>query len=247
MSLFSYEQVKGMNPGEFRVYNFVVSHLGTAHGMNIRQLAGAVGVSTTTVLRFCEKVGCSGYTELKYRMKQAAGTQGGHGAYDAAPAAQFISNSAKDPAFAEKIAQAAGIFADAGCIILYGDGASGMLARYGAYLFGSAGKAAFPAEGGYGAACPEGEHKTAVLILSSQGDSETVISRMERYKRAGAALVSITNTSQCPAAWASEINFPCYMPQICRDFGDGQMELASQVPAVYLLEKLAAELQGFLK
>ena len=66
MALFSYEQIKGMNPGEFRVYNFVASHLNKAHEMNIRQLAGAVGVSTTTVLRFCEKVGCSGYTELKY-------------------------------------------------------------------------------------------------------------------------------------------------------------------------------------
>ena len=27
MAVFSYEQLRNMNPGEFRVYNFIVSHL----------------------------------------------------------------------------------------------------------------------------------------------------------------------------------------------------------------------------
>ena len=27
MPVFSYEQLRNMNPGEFRVYNFIVSHL----------------------------------------------------------------------------------------------------------------------------------------------------------------------------------------------------------------------------
>ena len=247
MSLFSYEQIKGLNPGEFRVYNFVASHMDTVHEMNIRQLAGAVGVSTTTVLRFCEKSGCSGYTELKYRLRQAAAAQNKGGNFDAVPAVQYINCTAKDPAFADKLAHAAEIFANADLVILSGDGESGALIRYGVYLFHSIGKAAFLAEQGYGTACPSGKIRTAALLLTSQGDSEGILSVMNIYKRAGAALVSITNGEQCPAAQISDINFSCCMPEVSRSFGDRHTELASQIPVVYLLERLAAELQKFQK
>ncbi|WP_441299921.1 MurR/RpiR family transcriptional regulator [Breznakia sp. PFB1-11] len=39
--------------------------------MKIRDVAEAAHVSTTTVLRFCKKVGCDGYAEfkIKYRME----------------------------------------------------------------------------------------------------------------------------------------------------------------------------------
>ena len=38
--------------------------------MKIRELADGAHVSTTTVLRFCKKVGCEGYSEFKLRLKQ---------------------------------------------------------------------------------------------------------------------------------------------------------------------------------
>ena len=62
-----------MKPGEFKVYNYITSHMEEIPKMNIRQLAEAAGVSTTTVLRLCEKAGCEGYTELKYRIRQELG------------------------------------------------------------------------------------------------------------------------------------------------------------------------------
>ena len=247
MALFSYEQIKGINPGEFRVYNFVASHLNKAHEMNIRQLAGAVGVSTTTVLRFCEKVGCSGYTELKYRLRQAAAAKNKEESFDFVPAVQYITYCAGDQAFGEKLAQAAVICADADQVILSGDGGSGTLIRYGAYLLNSIGKAAFPAEPGSGTACPGGKTKNAVLILSAQGDGEEIVSVMNSFRRAGAALVSITNAEQCLAARISDVNFSCYMPEAYRGFGAGHMDQASQIPVVYLLERLAAEVQKYFK
>ena len=64
MELFSYEQISGLNSGEFRVYNYVATHMRKASEMNIRELAAASEVSTTTVLRFCSKIGCEGYTEF---------------------------------------------------------------------------------------------------------------------------------------------------------------------------------------
>ncbi len=38
--------------------------------MKIRELAEEVHVSTTTILRFCKKVGCEGYSEFRLKLKQ---------------------------------------------------------------------------------------------------------------------------------------------------------------------------------
>ena len=73
MSLFDPEQIRQMKPGEFKVYNYITLHMEEIPKMNIRQLADAAGVSTTTVLRLCEKAGCEGYTELKYRIRKELG------------------------------------------------------------------------------------------------------------------------------------------------------------------------------
>lgn len=37
--------------------------------MTIRELADAAGVSTTTILRFCRKLNCEGYSEFRVRFK----------------------------------------------------------------------------------------------------------------------------------------------------------------------------------
>ncbi len=245
MPVFSYEQLRNMNPGEFRVYNFIVSHLEAVPAMNIRQIAGSVGVSTTTVLRFCEKAGCSGYTELKYRIRQELASPTRTGSLDAEPAIQYMKTSPKDGVFAEKMAQAAKICADAGQIILSGNRESKPLIRYGAYLFSGIGKPAFTAEDGWGIVSPKEDSRPALLILSTWGGGEDILFLINRYKKAGAPLISVTNTGHCPAAQMSDVNFSCYMPEISRTSGHGHIELVSQIPVVYLLETLTGEIQRF--
>lgn len=247
MPVFSYEQLRKMNPGEFRVYNFIASHLDTVPEMNIRQIAERAGVSTTTILRFCEKAGCSGYTELKFRIRQELDRPDRRGSFDFDPAIQYMKTSVKDDVFAENMAQAAKICADAGQIILSGSSESKSMIRYGAYLLSSIGKAAFIAEDGWGTVCPEGDRKRAALILSLRGSGEEIISLINGYKKAGAALISVTNTEHCPAAQMSDVNFSYYMPEISRISRQGRTELVSQIPVVYLLETLTDEIQKIQK
>ena len=136
----------------------------------------------------------------------------------------------------------AGICKKAGLIILWGDGESGMVSRYGAYLLSSAGKAAFSAENGSGLSCPELDSGSVLLVLSASGEADETVERINRYKAAGASVISITNTAQCPAAQMSDINFACYMPEI---YGEtDHISRISQIPAVYILERLAVEVQS---
>ena len=245
MSLFEYEQIRGMRPGKFRVYNFIVSHMDRIPEMKIRQISEACGVSTTTVLRFCEKAGCEGFTELKYRIRRELSEDKRPAGFDSAPALQFIKSAEYDPEFSEKTVLAAEMCSRAAQIILYGDGGSSTLTRYGAYMFNSMGKSAFPAEQAYGTVCPGTDIKSTLIVLSIEGEKAETVSMINRYKLSGAFVISIMNTEHCTAAEMSDINFSCYMPDM--DSGAGRERKISQIPAVYILEVLAAGVQRRLR
>ena len=49
MSLFEYEQIRGMRPGEFRVYNFIVSHMDRIPEMKIRQIFKAADAQIMSI------------------------------------------------------------------------------------------------------------------------------------------------------------------------------------------------------
>ena len=51
--MFTHEMVKSFNQLEMDVYNYIVQNEDKVIYMKVRELADAVHVSTTTVLRFC--------------------------------------------------------------------------------------------------------------------------------------------------------------------------------------------------
>ena len=68
---FTYSQVESLNETEAYVYNYVVKNTKKVLNESIRELANDTHVSTATVMRFCKKMGCEGFTELKYRLKES--------------------------------------------------------------------------------------------------------------------------------------------------------------------------------
>lgn len=67
--MFTCEQIRSLNNLEIEVYNYVITHMDRMLRMKIREVADETHVSTTTVLRFCAKMGCDGYAEFKYKLK----------------------------------------------------------------------------------------------------------------------------------------------------------------------------------
>ena len=68
---FTYSQVESLNETEAYVYNYVVKNTKKVLNESIRELANDTHVSTATIMRFCKKMGCEGFTELKYRLKES--------------------------------------------------------------------------------------------------------------------------------------------------------------------------------
>ena len=66
--MFTHEMIKSFNQLEMDVYNYIISNEEKVVYMKVRELAEEVHVSTTTILRFCKKVGCEGYSEFRFHL-----------------------------------------------------------------------------------------------------------------------------------------------------------------------------------
>lgn len=65
------EMMTSLNPNEQTILQYIYTHPTEVEGATIRELADQLTVSTTTILRFCKKIGLVGYSELKYIIKQS--------------------------------------------------------------------------------------------------------------------------------------------------------------------------------
>ena len=56
--------IEKLTKNEYEILDYVIKHMNEIHNQNIREVAAACFVSTTTFLRFVRKIGFSGYSEF---------------------------------------------------------------------------------------------------------------------------------------------------------------------------------------
>ena len=132
MELFTPQQIKNLNELELLVYQYIIEHPNTVPFMRIRELAAEAHVSTTTVLHFCKKVGCDGYAQFKWKLKEQAGSAQGSRLPDTLGELQNFLWKVGTPEYDAALDEAAGMIARAERVFLVGIGNSGSIAEYGA-------------------------------------------------------------------------------------------------------------------
>jgi DNA-binding MurR/RpiR family transcriptional regulator len=132
--MFSHAAIASLNNLEMMVYNYVVKNRDKVMYMTIRELADGAGVSTTTVLRFCRKLQCEGYSEFRVRFKlyleQNEPQQANFGASEIISFFKSVNNDEFDTL----LDKAVDIILSSERIIFVA-GTSGALAKYGARFF----------------------------------------------------------------------------------------------------------------
>ena len=63
--MFSYDELQKYNETDIRIYKYIVSNFEKIQYITIRELAEELQVSTSTILRFCNKNEFTGYGEFK--------------------------------------------------------------------------------------------------------------------------------------------------------------------------------------
>lgn len=240
-TLFTYERISQLNKIEIMMFNHIVSHPAEVVDMTIRELASDLHVSTTSVMRFCSKLGCSGFSEFKFKLREYL-----EGACDVSPesdlaiAADFFER-ARTGTLSEEVRRAARVINEKELVFFIGVGTSGTMGKYGARYLSNLGKMAFylgdpfyPIENGdYG--------NTAVVALSVSGEQRFLFRQVKGLKENGATIISITNSRQCTLAEMSDLNIAYYVPMTLLP---GKYNVTTSIPVVYILETLAHEVQA---
>ena len=233
---FTYSQVESLNETETYVYNYVVKNTKKVLNESIRELANDTHVSTATIMRFCKKMGCEGFTELKYRLKENVEIQE---TKDDDANNQFDSfiERVDSSDYLESIRRAAEIIKQSDLILTLGIGTTGDFAKYTSRLLSGMGYCCYGVDG---AAYPvqrvtEG-HQGVIIAFYESLQKKLLFEEIYRYKNKNYMIIMLTNTNMGS------------MEHLCDEvihISDGSVMLGkihSGIPMLYAVEKLAYEL-----
>jgi len=237
--MFTYEEIMSLNELEMTVYQYILKNKEKAGYMKIRELAEEAHVSTTTILRFCKKIGCSGYSEFKVQFKMYLKNQiEPETDIDISNLTDYLKRF-KTEDYMKTIDQAALMLQQSSSIIFIGVGTSGMLAKYWSRYFSNVGWLSLCIDDPFTPVFGEHQEETVVVALSVSGETEQVLGMANGLKTKGCRLISITNTPNCTLARMSDCNISYYMPvrKTARYFN-----ITLQAPVVTILEILGNKL-----
>lgn len=241
--MFTVEEIQSLNELELAVYEYVMQHKSAVSYMRIRELAAEAHVSTSTVLRFCRKMGCNGYMEFRLRMKEYAGQK----QVEELPAnlaeLKAFFDRLEMKGFQEKLEAATAAIARAERVVFIGMGNSGHIGQYGARYFTNLGKFSLFISDPFYPVNMLDALTTVAVVLSVSGESEQLVRMVNGLKKAKCGIVSITNTEQSTVARLSDVNLSYY---ITMQRGEDKLDYSSQVPAVCLTEILGKKVRNRL-
>lgn len=204
--------------------------------MTIRELANELQVSTSTILRFCNKNNFDGYSEFKEALKKEITLQAACPPMEDLQGLSDFFARANSSAFEEKLLFAVGVLRNADLIIFTGMGSSGTLAKYGARYFCNMGHFAVGLEDVFYPIETFHWKNTAVIALSESGETEKLIGAVSRFKKENCCVLSITNSPFSTLAKLSDWNFS-YNFNTRRM--NGGYNGTSQIPVIFVIETLA--------
>ncbi|WP_342507823.1 MurR/RpiR family transcriptional regulator [Sporosarcina sp. FSL K6-2383] len=232
--MFTNEVITTFNELEMLLYKYIMKNKEKVVYMRIRDLADEAHVSTSTIMRFCRKLHCEGFSEFKVKLKLLI---------DIKPTPAIKSNEyvlaefferTQNKKFLAKLENAASIIAKTETIIFIGFGSSGTFAEYGSRYFSSVGKFSMYIKDWF-VPIHTDLNSSITIALSVSGESAFTLSHVQKLKEQGSKILSITNNEQSTMAKLADINISYYVTEEWI----GSMNVTTQIPVVFILEEMA--------
>ncbi len=216
------------------IYKYVMQHKEKVIYMRIRDLADEAHVSTSTIMRFCRKLDCQGFSEFKVKLKLSLDEKRDISIKSGQKiVAEFLERTQNEN-FTSKLEEAADTISKANHVYFIGIGSSGALAEYGARYFSSLGKFSTYLKDWY-APIHANLTNSITIALSVSGENEFTISHIHKLKDKNSKILSVTNNGQSTIAKISDKNISYYVSE---EFFE-TANITTQIPVVYILEELA--------
>lgn len=210
--------------------------------MTISEVSEATHVSSTTVLRFCKKAGCNGFSEFKIKYKLYLERPNNKQYVSSLASLLDYFHKIDKQSFDDKLNKTAEILATSKRIILAGVSSSGILAKYGAYIFSSYGIDCNYYDDPFYSVSNHDYSGTVVILLSISGETEQIVQQECSYRERNAYVIAITNQKDSSVAkFANEV-YCHYIQENKNSFHD----LTSQIPTMFILESLATKTNKIL-
>lgn len=224
------------------IYDYVCKNLDRVVYMRVRELAEACSVSPSTVMRFCERFGCKGYSEFRFRLQEYAAKRGVEAAqpYDVSADISFLEQMRRN-VYEREFSAAKAIIDTSDILFFVGVGASGIAARYGQYYFSSfVGLSVAITYPGDELVRFRGNRRAgsiAVIALSVSGETGEVLDFVDELRHEGARVISITGPGSCSLADRSDVSIATHRSRGTTE--RGVKDTSSQIPVLAIVEYLA--------
>ncbi|EAK8940687.1 MurR/RpiR family transcriptional regulator [Listeria monocytogenes] len=233
-----------LNDTELDIYNYIVANLDKVVYMRIRDLATEAHVSTTTILRFCRKFSCNGFSEFRVKLQLYLEEQklAQIDMADETTYIDFLKRTAQ-PEFKAQIQNAVEILRDRELVLFAGVGSSGVIAEYGAIYFSSLFTLALhiedPLNHPFYHLSSKLSDKICMIAISVEGENEDIIRYIHQLKAQNCKVISITNSAKSTIARLSDANIAYYINKEMYQ----EANITSQLPALYTIENIAREIR----
>ncbi|MDU5105841.1 MULTISPECIES: MurR/RpiR family transcriptional regulator [unclassified Clostridium] len=236
--MFSYNKIQNLNELELSLYNYIMKNSEKVIYMRIRELANEAHVSTTTILRFCKKLDCEGFSEFKVKFKMYLEQAEGKNLADNTSMIIDFLKKAQGVEYKEKIDLVCRELDKASTIIIVGIGFSGILSKYAARYLSATGKNALYIDDPFYPLNFKYSDNYITIAFSVSGETPTVIDHINRLKRKGSKIISITNNEDSTLSKISDINIGYYVQQEKTE----DYDITTQIPALYIIETIGRKL-----
>ena len=238
------EKTPQLSDTDINIYQYIVTHLESVQYMRIRDLAQATFASTASILRFCNKFECNGYSEFRVRLQSYVQSQQEKlKKVDETIFINFLQRT-NEALFQKNINDATQLLKEKELVLFVGHGSSNIIAEYGALYFSSLCSVALsvenPANYPINFIYQNISSKICVIVLSVSGETEEIIEYLQHFKRNNSSIICITNSTKSTIAKLSDVCIPYY---ITEESFEGS-NITSQVPALYTVEYLARQVHS---
>ncbi len=237
--MFTGDVIASFNELETSLYDYISKNSEKVVYMRIRDLADETHVSTSTILRFCRKLKCEGFSEFKVKLKLYLDENEKVNIKSSQYVMSEFVERTKNGHFEAALLDAASLIVQSDNLIFIGSGSSGILAEYGARYFSSLGKFSMYVKDPYIPIHANYLQNSTTIALSVSGENRFTVSHLNELKQKGSNIISITNNKHCTIANMADINISYYVTEEWYK----KSNITTQIPVVYILEETARKMQ----
>lgn len=234
------ESSPSLSNKDVHIYKFVATHIEEVVHMNIREFAELVQVSTTTIVRFCRKFECEGFTEFKIRLQlyKEELTRNSSNVIRLGETFLNFAQHTKSVKFQQQLNKAAQLIKNKELILFINDKGLEAIADYGVDYFSNTSKLAVRQNlppNNFDNLFSNMLEKICVFVLSNYGNDEKINHALNSFIEKKIPIISITNSNDSSLSDLSDINISHYTFD---EYADKSIAI-SQVPTLYIIEQIA--------